>query len=241
MRTSGFEKINSRQVFYILNQPNSESKKIVIMSHGFRGSSIGPSRAFVDLERVLEKDGFCVLRLDQPGSGNSEGDFLSSSFDEWVDTIEYFAKKYIGEGFQVSLFGQSMGATASVVASAKNELEGNIKCILLWVPDPKSNVNVEADKIYEEDGQIYKGSFWIEASASDFFDCLKKFNGGIHLVYGEEDRYISKDLRTKVIDVVKEKGQSFIILKGQDHSPWDFKVAQKIYDHQLSTLKKHHL
>ncbi|MCK4860022.1 MAG: hypothetical protein KAS87_05645, partial [Candidatus Omnitrophica bacterium] len=61
-----FEKIDDKQVFCILSEPKQIQNKMVIMSHGFRGSSIGPARTFVDFARLLVKNGFSVLRFDQP-------------------------------------------------------------------------------------------------------------------------------------------------------------------------------
>ncbi|MFH2085743.1 MAG: hypothetical protein ABII21_03100 [bacterium] len=84
-----FEEANAKRIFCCLAEPDSTIKKIVIMSHGFRGSSIGPARQFVDFEQVLTKNGYSVLRFDQPNCGNSEGDFLQSSFNEWVATISH--------------------------------------------------------------------------------------------------------------------------------------------------------
>ena len=235
----GFENINSKKVFNILSQLEASNSKIVIMSHGFRGSSIGPARTFVDFEKVLVKNNYSVLRFDQPGSGNSDGSYLDSSFNEWVDTIVYFTKKYIKIGYDVALLGQSMGASASVIASARTELDGKIKCLLLWVPDPKSDTNIDPDKIFEEGGQIYKGSFWKQASDSNFYTCLDKFQEGIHLVYGEKDRFISEAWRNKTIEIIKGKNQPYMILKGQDHSPWEYEIAQKVYSEQVNFLKTH--
>ena len=90
-----FETIKGKRVFNIFSESENTKKRIVIMSHGFRASSIGPARTFVDFERILLKEGYSVLRFDQPNSGNSEGNYLKSSFNEWVDTIVYFAKKYL--------------------------------------------------------------------------------------------------------------------------------------------------
>lgn len=90
-----FEKINNKNVFCVLSESDNNNKQIVIMSHGFRGSSIGPARTFVDFSRILNKEGISTLRFDQPNCGNSEGDFLDSSFNEWVNTTTYFAKKYL--------------------------------------------------------------------------------------------------------------------------------------------------
>lgn len=238
MHSVSFEKINGKNIFVVFSKPEITQKNLVIMSHGFRGSSIGPARTFVDFERILLKNGFSVLRSDQPNSGNSEGDYIDSSFDEWVDTTTYFANKYLDEEYRVALLGQSMGASTTVVASARPEIKGRIKCLILWVPDPKTTFNKSPDDVYEEGGQKYKGTFWQEAKESDFFGCLKQFEGAIHLVYGENDKYISEELRKEVVDVVNAKNQKVTILKGQDHSPWEFDIAQKVYDMELKMLQE---
>ena len=117
MKQTYFETISNKQVFCILTETEPIQKKIVIMSHGFRGSSIGPARSFVDFEKLLVKEGFSVLRFDQPCGGNSEGDCLNSSFNEWVQTTSYFAQKYLDQDYQVVLLGQSMGATTTMVVA----------------------------------------------------------------------------------------------------------------------------
>ena len=234
-----FETIKGKKVFQILTQPNSFEKKIVIMSHGFRGSSIGPARTFVDFENLLIKNGFSTLRFDQPCGGNSEGNYVDSSFSEWVETTAYFAKKYLDLGYKVALLGQSMGATITMIVAAKNELKDKISCILLWVPDPKSTYTNDGNEIGEEGGQKYRGTFWQEARDANFFQCAKDYQGGIHLVFGENDRYISQELRNKVIEEVKAKNQPYMILSGQDHSSWDFDIAQNVYKEELIFLKKH--
>ena len=236
MKQTHFESINNKQVFCILTEPEPSQKKIVIMSHGFRGSSTGPARSFVDFESLLLKKGFSVLRFDQPCGGNSEGDYLHSSFNEWIQTTSYFAQKYLDLGYQVALLGQSMGATTTMVVAGQDQFKDQIPCIILWVPDAKSNTSVDPNKIYEEDGQKYQGSFWTEAAAADFCGALDKYHGGIHLVYGEHDKYVAQELREKTIAKVQAKGQPYMILPGQDHSPWDFDLVQQVYEEEIKFL-----
>jgi esterase/lipase len=234
-----FEKVNGKQIFCNFSDPENSQKKIVIMSHGFRGSSVSSSRTFVDFQRILNKEGFSVLRFDQPNSGNSEGDYLETSYIEWVDTIVYFAKKYLDQGYKVALLGQSMGGAATVITTSRPELKNKIPCVLLWVPGVNDgDFNGNSEEIFEEAGQKYKGKFWLEARNADFFKCINDYQGKIHLVYGENDRYISQELRDKVINAVKEKGQPYMILKGQDHSPWEFDLAQEVYKEELELLNK---
>lgn len=239
MKSTFFEAINNKQVFSILTEPEPSQKRIVIMSHGFRGSSIGPARSFVDFEQLLFKDGFSILRFDQPCGGNSEGDYLDSSFNEWIQTTSYFADKYLDLGYQVILLGQSMGATTTMVVAGQDHIKDRIPCVILWVPDAKSNTSVNSEQIYEEGGQKYKGKFWTEARDADFFAAMDKFQGGIHLVYGEHDKYVAKELREKTIAKVEEKGQPHMVLLGQDHSPWDYDVAQQVYKEEIKFLSQY--
>ena len=208
------------------------------MNHGFRGTSEGPARTFVDFESLLLKNGFSVLRFDQPCSGNSKGNYLDSSFNEWQKTTSYLAEKYLDLGYQVVLLGQSMGATTTMVVAGQDHLKNRIPCIILWVPDAKSYINLKPNKTHEEGGQKYNSNFWIEAKNAKFFEALDKYPGGIHLVYGEHDKYVSKQLRKKTIEKVCQKGQTYMILPGQDHSPWSFDLAQLVYQNELEFISK---
>lgn len=235
-----YEKINGKHIATYFSIPEEgDLKKLVIMSHGFRGSSLGPARQFVDFQRILNKQGYSVLRFDQPNSGNSEGEYINSSFKEWVDTTTFLTNKYLSLGYKIALFGQSMGATTTVVVTNRPEIKDKIPCILLWVPDAKTTASDAPEEILEEDAQKYKGKFWLEARDSNFFECLKEFKGGIHLVYGEVDRYVEKEVIQETIQLVKEKGFETIILKGQDHSPWNYDLVQNVYERQLQLLDKY--
>ena len=234
-----FEVVNNKKIFSALSEPENNQKKIVIMNHGFRGSSIGPARTFVDFSRLLAGQGYSVLRFDQANSANSEGDYLQSSFKQWVETTKYFALKYLNLGYQIALLGHSMGGGTAIAVSAETELSGSIKCLLLWTPgdyDPK--YNVDAEKTYEEKGQQYKGKFWHEVGDYKIKDCLRQFNGGIHLVFGESDKYISEAERNEFKEIVQSKGEDYMILPGQDHSDWEFEWAQRVYEEEIKKLKK---
>ncbi|GAB4219002.1 MAG: hypothetical protein Fur009_2940 [Candidatus Microgenomates bacterium] len=232
-----FEKINNKKIFCYFTETSNSNNKVIIMSHGFRGSSLGPARTFVNFERLLVNEGYSVLRFDQPNCGNSDGDFLNASFKEWVKTIIYFAKKFIKENYKVCLLGQSMGATASLLAATNKSLEGKIKTLILWVPDPKSYVEVLPNKIYEESGEIYKGIFWLEAKDMNFLEKLKKFNGKIHLVYGQSDCFVDKRDVDDVIKIIKKRKDRYMILKGEDHSKWRYASAKRVFKEELEFLE----
>jgi hypothetical protein len=65
---------------------------------------------------------------------------------------------------------------------------------------------------------------------------LQRYTGGIHLVYGEHDRYIAEEIRQEVIEKVREKGQPVMILPGQNHSLWSYDCFQQVFQHELKKL-----
>ena len=130
-----------------------------------------------------------------------------------------------------------MGGTTTVIATSRIEIKDKIPSIILWVPDPKSTFDGDTEEIGEEGGQLYENKFWQEAHDSNFFKCLNDYNGKTHLVYGETDKYISDELRSQVIDIVKSKSQTVKVLKNQDHSPWEFKLIQEVYKEELELIK----
>ncbi len=231
-----FEMFDGQRVFCSLSEPSTSQKKMVIMSHGFRGTSVGPARTFVDFENILLADGYSVLRYDQIGCGNSDGDFLHVSYTQWVSTLVFLTQKYLHLGYQIALLGHSMGGSATVVATAQPQLKDKIPCIILWAPGVNDSEFVtDAETMYEEAGQKYYGKFWNESRGSDFFARLGEYAGGIYLVYGENDKYMKEELRNKVIAVIQEKGEEYTILKGQDHASWQYDVSQEVY---VSALRK---
>jgi pimeloyl-ACP methyl ester carboxylesterase len=66
-----YENIDGYNIFCHVTKSTVPSKKLIIMCHGFRGSSIGPVRTFVDFAKILVNSGYNVLRFDQFGCGNS--------------------------------------------------------------------------------------------------------------------------------------------------------------------------
>src|SRR4051794_432200 len=132
--------INDRRIATVFH--TARQKRIVLFCHGFRGSKIGPNRFFVPLARRLAEAGVCSLRFDQYGSGDSEGEFLKTSFEDWVTTTKTLAERYVDEGYQVGLLGQSMGGSAVIVAAAT--LGRRVSSVVAWVPDPSIDTADEA-------------------------------------------------------------------------------------------------
>ena len=205
------------------------------MCHGFKGDSIGPARGFVSFSRLLAQHGYSVLRFDQPNCGNSDGPFLDVSFNEWVDTIVALVDKYAEAGYRISLLGESMGASAAIVATSEDRIHGRVSALLLWSPDPVRSFNGDPAAVYEERGQKYRGRFWQEAKEADVTGSLQTFEGGIHLVHGKHDDVVGRDMHD-LVEVVREIGGTILTLDGEGHSIWHEDTALMVFAQETEKL-----
>ena len=226
-----FVEINKKKIASVIN--DTGNKNIVIFCHGFRSTKIGPNRFFVKVARELEKQNISSLRFDQYGSGDSEGDFIDSRFDDWVKTTEEIVNDYFSKGYKVSLLGQSMGGSAVLVAAS--HLGNKLQSVVAWVPDP----SVDKLKIYgkhmDEGGQRVDWDFWKQAHQINIVDCFKKITVPTYVVFCENDEYVSAENQQALISVVRPH-QKIEILKGHTHSSWAYDQASKVIQNTIQFL-----
>lgn len=209
------------------------SKNIVVFCHGYRSSTIGPNRFFVRAARKLAKSGISSLRFDQFGSGNSEGDFLDSSFNDWVKTAKSIAIDYLEQGYNVALFGQSMGGSTVLVVGS--ELP-NLTAIVAWVPD----ANIERftppeSGVIEEAGQIVRAQFWQEAHDAGVAEKFQVIKAPTYIVQCTADEYVDKQNRDALSNGAKAH-QKVEIFEGYGHSSWSYEQSEEIINKSVNFL-----
>lgn len=209
------------------------SKDIVIFCHGYRGSSIGPNRFFVRAARKLAERGVSTLRFDQYGSGNSDGDFLDSSFNDWVATTKVISQDYSNRGYRVALFGQSMGGTTVMVAGS--ELK-DLSAVVMWVPDASvTPFNPPDSGDIEENGQRVHASYWQEAHDSRAADRFPLIVAPTYLVQCTADEYVDK-LNRDALSKRAQSHQTIDIFEGYSHSAWTYEQAEEIINKSVDFL-----
>lgn len=211
------------------------SKNIVIFCHGFRSSCIGPNRTFVKVARLLADNNISSLRFDQYGSGNSQGDFIDSSFNDWIATTKAIANEYLDKGFRVALFGQSMGAATVIAAGADIP---KLAAVVAWVPDPNVEPFVMPQEGYfEESGQRVQASYWKEACDAKVANKLKSLNAPAYIVQCSNDEYVSAE-NHKAIEANAQQQHRVEMFNGLRHSSWSYDDTAKIIDNSVKFLTK---
>ena len=226
------QNINNHRLATVFH--DAGSKNIVIFAHGFQSTTIGPCRRFVTTARQLAKKGISSLRFDQYGSGNSEGDFFESSFDDWVKTIRTIAENYLAQDYKVALFGQSMGGAA--VLAVGSELP-DLSAIVAWSPDPNVDEFIPPKNgIDEENGQIVQASFWQEAHDAKVAEKLSLIKTPMYIVQCTADEYVDELNRNAIIRNARSnhKVENYA---GYPHSKWTYQQGKEIIDKSVRFLE----
>jgi uncharacterized protein len=209
---------------------------VVVFCHGFRGEKTGPNRSFVRAARKLAQLGVSSVRFDQFGSGDSEGDFLDTSFTDWIASCRAVAESMLRQQRPAALFGQSMGGSA--VLCAGSELP-SLAAVVAWVPDACTDRYLPSPTGYmEEGGQRVLDRFWEEAHGADIPQCYASLTAPAYLVFGTADEYVSElnrealVRRAKPVDVVD-------VFDGYPHSAWTAEQTDDIIDRSVRFLAAH--
>lgn len=101
--------------------PAHNAERIVVMVHGYRGTSFG---SIAHIAKLLHDNRCDLLFVDQRCCGNSEGKYITFGAKEQLDVYEWV--HYIndlngnsedGKKLPIYLYGQSMGATTVLLAT----------------------------------------------------------------------------------------------------------------------------
>lgn len=231
MESTQIRQYNGHSIATALHDTGSND--IVIFCHGYRSSTIGPNRFFVRAARKLAEHNISSLRFDQYGSGNSEGDFINSSFTDWVTTTKFIAQDYLGKGYRVALFGQSMGgSTVIMVASELPELLS----MIAWVPDASADEFIAPKSgVIEESGQIVQASFWQEAHNAKVGESLIRVKAPSYIVQCSADEYVNEMNRAILIRNA-QPNHTVDGFEGYSHSSWTFEQSEDIIDKSVDFL-----
>ena len=112
-----------------------DSKRLVILAHGFTGTKCEAGRLFVQTARALAEAGISALRFDFWGSGDSEGSFDEASPNtEIADLHRVIAWARKQRYTDIGVLGLSLGAAVSICTVAENP---HVKTLVTWSAVPK--------------------------------------------------------------------------------------------------------
>ena len=119
--TESFDKLTLHARFY----DNKGSNKIAILLHGYKGTAY---RDFNCISKIIFKEGYKVLMIDQRAHGNSQGHVITFGVRETKDLlswIDYVKARF--NNIEILLVGVSMGG--HTILNAADKIDKDIKII----------------------------------------------------------------------------------------------------------------
>lgn len=130
----------------VLHEANS--KKIVILAHGFTGSKHESGRLFVTAARSLAASGFNALRFDFTGSGDSSGEFNAMTPNtEIADLLAAIGWAKRHKYSRIGLLGLSMGGAVSICAASRSD---SVDVLVTWSTVPEFGKFVKNKNIVQK-------------------------------------------------------------------------------------------
>lgn len=233
-------KNEKRIVPAIVTVPDGEGPfPAVVMNHGHGGTK-EEHGGFTSLAKAFANMGILTIRMDFPGSGESEEPFTENYISNMISdsniSLEYIIKNYNIDKNKIGIFGYSMGGrVALTIVSQENN---PYKAIGLLAPSSDPGENVIKKIIGSEDEYIrleneamkkgyanFENEFigqqtlsikWIdEMKDSHPLNHISNFKGDMLLVYGGKDLVVSPDENKKVLSAFPAAKKVFI--KDADH------------------------
>jgi pimeloyl-ACP methyl ester carboxylesterase len=237
----------------VLHFPSKAIKyPAVIVLHGFTGSK--EEEHITSLARDLQRKGFCTIRFDMSGLGESEGSIENDyRLSHYLDDIDAVYKDLCGQYFidpeNISIVGHSMGGKAALLYAARNP---NIRAVCA-ISAPAQLGDAGA---FKKDMNEWKKTGWLERSSSQFgflsfpyafikdamrHDVRKvapRIKQPKLIVWGTKDATVLPTETEELYDFLDEPKESFIVNGMDHHYKRDPKLMTKVNNRIISFFRE---
>ncbi|EAV39177.1 cell surface hydrolase, membrane-bound [Oenococcus oeni ATCC BAA-1163] len=186
-----------RMSAYFIPSKEENSKKVVIIAHGYKGNG----ETMSSYAKMFYEMGFNVLLPDDRGHGQSMGEYISFGWLDRLDYLQWLKKiiKRVGPKSEILLFGVSMGASTVEMLSGE-DLPSQVKCVI--ADCGYSSINEEMTFLLKHHYHLPKYPFYPLVSTINHYrlgyylgdvssvEQLKKNKLPIFFIHGENDDYV---------------------------------------------------
>lgn len=221
-----FPSVSGEKLAGLVDLPQGEVRGWGVFAHGFTLGKDCPAAARIC--KQLAAEGVGMLRFDNLGLGDSEGDWGNGSFSHKVaDTVEA-ARFMNADGRQVELLvGHSFGG-AAVIAAAR-QIEGLRAVVSIGAPVEPSHVEHNYDALIERvhaEGEaewvvggkalILRKHFVEDVRRADLRERIKTLKMPLLVMHSPTDNTVGIANASEIFRTARHP-RSFVSLEGSDH------------------------
>lgn len=222
----------------------------VVFLHGFTVWKTGPNRLYEDFVRLAVPAGFCVVRYDFYGTGESEGEFYEMTIgNEMKETEAIFAwtKKldYVDSN-NIFLAGHSMGGQVAALTAPKLQPKG----LIAWAPALTMlyqagmrcrTMHGPTERGWDIEGLELSREFMEECGKIDMHFCemASGYEGPVLLIHGTNDMAIPVESSSYSLKSLYGDKCEALIIEGADHRFLSLEWKKTLYNGTIDFMKKH--
>ena len=219
----------------------------VIFMHGFTVDSTGPNRFHLHFARRAVEAGFCCIRFDFYGCGESDGEFyemtVGSEQRDAAAIMEWARKQPFVDAENLFLGGHSMGGLVTALVSPTVRP----KAIFTW--SVAMNMPYQAgwrtrtmkgptERGWDIEGLELSRAYMEEVVSLDFQELAKDYPGDVLLVHGSADTDCPVHGSRILRHVYGDRARLHVIAEA-DHRMLSIPWREECYAVTLDFLKKH--
>lgn len=217
--------------------PNGESKKTVVICHGYTSSLFGS----IKYMKIYYKRGFNVLIYDHRYHGKSGGENCTFGYYEKYDLKKVidFIEKRAGEGFIIGTHGESMGASVVLLHAA---IDSRIKFVIADCPYESVKEQFKHRLKVEYKLRAFPilnmASIFTKIKTKAFLEdiaplsIIDKVQIPVFFIHGDSDNYIPYSHSIKLYN--KKNGVKMLyIAKGAEHAK-SYSVDKGEYENKVN-------
>lgn len=242
-----FSNDHGEKLIGTLHLPDHPAAEGVILGHCFTCSR--HTSVLRETARELAMQGMAALRFDFSGNGQSEGDFVNTTYTRHIGEMGTARQFLSTRGIsRFGLAGHSMGAAVSILAAARMEGVAGVCAFAgrLGGMDPDGVFTQGQLAKVRDTGQVEFSSrgrrlslsraFFDDASRYDILETIETLKASLLVVHGDADDIIPvSNARTAK---AHNAGITLEIVSGADHMFSDAAVREKIARLAASWFRK---
>ncbi len=192
--------------------PKKTPAPVIVCSHGLL--SLKESPKFIAIGEEMSSAGFCALRFDFSGCGESpprKSASLVEARKRDLDAVLKFAFNQPWSSGRMGLLGSSMGGFLSLLAANSNP--ERIRATVVWAaPFDISGIHPRAEG-FEELGQVYPDGFRLGEPQN--LECPSAA-ARVLLIHGQQDEIVGWKQSVHIYSRLKDPRQ-LLLLRTADH------------------------
>ncbi len=212
-----------------------DNAPVQLQFHGYRGNGI---REYAGGHGMARNMGYNAIVVDERAHGKSQGHTITFGIKERYDVLDWveYARSRFGDDVKIILSGVSMGA-ATVLMASELDLPENVVAITADCPysDPGAIIRKVCRDVKIPGWLAYPfvvlgGLIWgrFRLWESSPVKAVAKARVPIHLIHGEDDRFVPCDMSREILAACKGKAR-LVTIPGAGHG-LSFLVDRERYE-----------